>query len=85
MVRKGKIMKNNIKKILSFLCLTALLLSAVVMTAAAEPAFEASVNLITYEDASQDKLDIAVVPGSTDMWITVVVTKADGFPLGIIQ
>lgn len=78
-------MNKTIKKIVSFLCLTTLLLSAVVMTAAAEPEFEVAVNLITYQDASQDKLDITVVPEGNDMWVTVAVTKENGRPLGIIQ
>ena len=79
-------MNKTIWKIVSFVCLVAVVMSTVIIGAWAEVSeLDATVNLITYADASQDKLDITVNPEDGDNWITIAITNEDGRPIEIIQ
>ena len=80
-------MNKIIRKALSLICIIALAVSCMAFgaTAAEAPEVNASVNLITYADSSQDILDITVYPAETEKWVAISIVNGLDNPVEIYQ
>lgn len=78
-------MNKIIRKAICLICFVALALTCVAAQAAEAPQVNATVNLITYADSSQDILDITVYPAETDKWVAITIVDGVDNPVEIYQ